>query len=326
MSDKTWYSMSMEAGGAAVIRVYDDIGLWGISDEDFARDLAALGPAVEEIVVRINSGGGNVWHALAMYNLLRVHNALISVVVDGIAASAASFLAMAGDTITMGQGTWMMIHNPSAVAWGTASEMRHTADLLDGIRDEVVDLYATRMGEGGLSNEGIIELLDAETWMPAARAVELGFADRVDGQVEEQAFASLDVSRFLHTPPAVLQAASRAPVAPPPAVAIATACQEAGFPALAAGFIAQQQPLEAVQATLAQASAVKDVAAAAGVEVDAEALIPHLGDPAALLRVALTNYAAALDQEEIDGLDDPAASPPARPLPNPTQFWQQRRA
>jgi len=163
----------------ATIRMYGPIdswgGWWGISTEDVARVLDALPASVEQIILRINSPGGEVWEAMAILNMLGAHRAEVTAVVDGLAASAASFIAASCPETVMSPGSQMMIHSPSSIAWGNAAEMRKTADFLDKLQQSMVEVYAEKAGEKDWAS-----LLEAETWLTAADAVELGLADRVD--------------------------------------------------------------------------------------------------------------------------------------------------
>jgi len=163
----------------AEIIIYEPIGEdWlgdGLTASRFDSELRALGD-VSQITVRINSPGGAVFDGLAIYNILRRHDALVHVFVDGLAASAASIIAMAGDQITMGIGTQLMIHNPWSVQVGDSNDMRAAADTLDVIREGMLDAYEERTG---LEREELLRMVDAETWLGPAVAVEKGFADDI---------------------------------------------------------------------------------------------------------------------------------------------------
>ena len=166
-------------GARGEIYLYGPIGasFWsdGIGAKQFADDLKALGN-VSSIDVRINSEGGDVFDGRAIYNQLSQHKATKTVYVDGLAASIASLIAMAGDEIIMGDGAFMMIHQPWGVAVGNAPEMRRTADLLDSVNGTMIDTYAARTKQ---SRDEVSAWLAAETWMPAQDAVEKGFADKI---------------------------------------------------------------------------------------------------------------------------------------------------
>lgn len=163
----------------ATIRMYGPIdswgGWWGISTEDVAHVLDALPQSVEQIILRINSPGGEVWEAMAILNMLGAHRARVTAVVDGLAASAASFIAASCDETVMSLGSQMMIHSPSSIAWGNAAEMRKTAEFLDKLEASMVEVYTDKAGEKDWAS-----LLADETWLTAKETVELGLADRVD--------------------------------------------------------------------------------------------------------------------------------------------------
>ncbi len=136
-----------------------------------------------DLTVVINSPGGDVFAGLAIYNALVNHNGNVTVRVDGLAASIASVIAMAGDKIIMSPGSMIMIHRPSVYAAGTVDDMEKAKDVLMKIEEGITPIYAKRTG---LSDEKITELLEAETWMLADKAVELGFADEVSEAPEKQ--------------------------------------------------------------------------------------------------------------------------------------------
>lgn len=185
-----WYEMKGLASGAAEIYIYDEIGYWGVTAKEFARDLKEI-KATDSITLRINSPGGSVTDGIAIYNLLKNHQAQVNVHIDGLAASMASIIAMAGDTITMPENALMMIHNPWGHAMGDSEEMRKTADVLDKMKKALLSAYANKSGR---SDEELDELMTAETWMTGAEAVEMGFADQVTDEV--MLAASFDVSKI----------------------------------------------------------------------------------------------------------------------------------
>lgn len=166
------------------ILIYSDIGPeeWGgVSAKAVKAQLDTMQDAAE-ITVRINSPGGDVFDGFAIYNLLAQHPAKINVKVDGWAASAASVIAMAGDTVEMAANALMMIHNPWTMAIGDSGNMRKTADLLDQIKGSIVTTYK---GKTTLADDEIAELMDAETWFDATGAVEAGFASAIVGKSEK---------------------------------------------------------------------------------------------------------------------------------------------
>jgi len=162
------------------ILIYDDIGPeeWGgVSAKGVKAQLDAMGEA-DEIVVRINSPGGDVFDGFAIYNLLKEHPAHVTVKVDGMAASAASVIAMAGDRIEMAANARMMIHNPWTMAIGDSANMRKTAELLDQIKDSIVATYGSRVK---MEAADIAEAMDSEWWFGAKDAIAHGFADAESG-------------------------------------------------------------------------------------------------------------------------------------------------
>lgn len=162
------------------ILIYDDIGPeeWGgVSAKAVKAQLDAMGDATE-ITVRINSPGGDVFDGFAIYNLLKQHPAHVTVKVDGMAASAASVIAMAGDTIEMASNARMMIHNPWTMAVGDSASLQKTAALLDQIKESIVATYKARVS---MEEADIAEAMDAEFWFGAKAAIELGFADAEAG-------------------------------------------------------------------------------------------------------------------------------------------------
>lgn len=172
-----WFTVRAEADSRVVrISVRGVIGEWGVTDYDLIREIEAAGE-IDEIHVEINSRGGEVDHALGIYNYLASHDALVSVRVTGIAASAGSIIAMAGDTITMPANALMMVHSPWSLAIGNADELRKAAEDLDKFSSTLVETYKARTGK---SEDEIKALLEGETWLTAAEAKELGFADVVD--------------------------------------------------------------------------------------------------------------------------------------------------
>jgi len=170
---KSWYSIQAK-GDEAEVMIYDEIGYFGITAKQLVNEINAL--KVNRITVAINSPGGDVFDGIAIYNALKMHDATIAVRVDGLAASIASIIAMAGDEITMADTAYMMIHNPWSIEVGEADAMRKTADLLDKLTGTLLATYAKRTGG---NTEEIQNMMNAETWMTADEAVASGFADSI---------------------------------------------------------------------------------------------------------------------------------------------------
>lgn len=169
-----WYRFENKATQVAKLYIYDDIGLYGVSAQEFSRDLQSV--TAEEIELHINSYGGEVFDGIAIMETLKSHPANVTVYVDSIAASIASVIAMAGDRIVMGRNAQMMIHDGSGLCIGNAADMRGLADLLDKTSDNIASVYAERAG-GSTSHWR--ELMRNETWYSAQEAVDAGLADEV---------------------------------------------------------------------------------------------------------------------------------------------------
>jgi len=191
----------------AEMRIYGVIGEGWMADvtpEDVNRELDAL-EDVDEIDIMINSPGGGVFAGSAIYNSLRRHKAKKNIYVDGICASIATVVAMAGDTINMGRTSMMMIHNPySPSISGGAKELRKKADDLDKLKELSIGAYMTKVN---LTREELIEKMDYETWMTADEAKGFGFISHIENDVDSQMYfdknilmcgkdISVDVSTF----------------------------------------------------------------------------------------------------------------------------------
>ena len=136
-----------------------------------------------DITVWINSPGGDVFAAAQIYNMLMDYKGNVTVKIDGLAASAASVIAMAGTEVQMSPVAMMMIHNPATIAIGDSSEMKKAIDMLDEVKESIMNAYEIKTG---LSRSRISHLMDAESWFNAKKAVELGFADKILFSDEEQ--------------------------------------------------------------------------------------------------------------------------------------------
>lgn len=194
-------------GKEAEILIYEDIGegwFGGISAKQFAEDLKALGK-VDQLNVRINSVGGSVFEGVAIYNQLRRHQARVEVDIDGIAASIASVIAMAGDVVRMADNGFFMIHRAWGMALGTSEDMEDMARQLEKIDGTITDVYAKRTK---VERDEVVEMLAEETWMNAAEALEHGFVDEVTGEVRVAAMAHRNIERFgfRHVPEPVREA------------------------------------------------------------------------------------------------------------------------
>lgn len=178
---------SVDDENVATLRLFDPIdswgGDWGVSAKEFVGVLDELGD-VSRIDLLINSPGGEVFDALAIMNALRRHPAPVTATVDGIAASAASFIAASADQLTMSRNSELMIHDGHGLCLGNAADMRKLADTLDRLSDNIASVYAEKSG-GDV--EGWRDLMREETWFSADEAVSAGLADRVDRPKDDAA-------------------------------------------------------------------------------------------------------------------------------------------
>ena len=161
-------------------------------DDDVTPELfkEELNAGTGNITVWINSPGGDCVAAAQIYNMLMDYKGDVTVKIDGIAASAASVIAMAGTKVLMSPVSMMMIHNPATIAFGDKTEMNKAIEMLDAVKDSIMNAYEIKTG---MSRAKISHLMDAETWMDAHKAMELGFADEIMQRAEEDVEAP-DVS------------------------------------------------------------------------------------------------------------------------------------
>lgn len=162
------------ADAPAEILLYDEIGFWGVTAKDFVLALAQVGDG--PITLRINSPGGDVFDGLAIYNALRARKEPVNVVIDGLAASAASFIAMAGTTVAMNEASMMMIHNAWGKVCGDRNDMLEMAAVMEKIDGQLASIYA---GKTGKDAKDVGAMMDAETWFTAIEAKDAGFCDAV---------------------------------------------------------------------------------------------------------------------------------------------------
>jgi ATP-dependent Clp protease protease subunit len=193
---KKFWNFKNQSNSAADLYFYGEISeysWWGdeVTPKSFKADLDALGD-IAELNIYINSPGGDVFAAQAIYSMLKRHKSNKCVYIDGLAASAASVVALAGDKVIMPINSMLMIHNPWTIGIGSSADFRKLADDLDKIRESIVAVYRDKTG---LTDEDIISLMDAETWMTAEDAYGYGFADEVKS--EKKVAASMKGDFFI---------------------------------------------------------------------------------------------------------------------------------
>jgi ATP-dependent Clp endopeptidase proteolytic subunit ClpP len=188
MTEK-WYNIQNKASGITDVYIFDEIGTYGVTAQAFINDIKDLKDT--PINLRINSLGGDVFDGMAMYNVIKRREAKTTVYIEGIAASIATIIALGADEVVMAENSLFMIHNAWGGTMGEAKDMRKTAETLDKISSELTDIYRKKTG---LSNDVLAEMMDAETWLNADEAYELGFVDTISDSIKVA--AKYDVSKF----------------------------------------------------------------------------------------------------------------------------------
>lgn len=280
---REWYRFQNQNADPTIADIYilDFIGSWdddwfarnfgyemGVTARQFIEDLAKLPDAVTTIKLHINSPGGDVQGGVNIANALREQQAskgrTVETYIDGLAASIASVIAMAGSKVVIGDNALLMIHNPWSVAIGDSADMRKTADVLDTIRGQIINTYKWH---STLSDEAIVALMDAETWMNADEAIAHGFAtEKVEGlkaaaSITPSAMAKLKVPEQYRDR---LQAfVTPAPSAPVKASAeeILRACKAVDCLELAEELLAANLTLDAATTRLQAVKQAKDAEA-----------------------------------------------------------------
>ncbi len=188
-----WYEIKAQADDEVEMLIFDYIG-WPFNDSGEVIRVIAEQKG-KKITVRINSPGGDVFDALAIYNALTAHDAKVTTRVEALAASAASIILLAGKEVQAYQNAMLMIHEPLALVVGNQHDMRETADLLAKINENMVDIYAKQSSAG---KKEVRDMLKDETWLTAKEAKEKGFIDTIiDGKAAKAAF---DLSIFANVP------------------------------------------------------------------------------------------------------------------------------
>ena len=172
---RNWYALTPKPTVSETeISIFDEIGMYGVSAKQFITDLKSI-PATDRIVLKIHSPGGEVFDGNAIFNALQ-RRGNVEVQIEGLAASMATVISLAGMPVKMAANGFYMIHNPWGVAMGDAAELRDQAQLLDKIRSNMVGAYAAKSGQ---SAEQIQAWMDSETWFTAEEALSAGFVDEI---------------------------------------------------------------------------------------------------------------------------------------------------
>ena len=185
-----WFDIENNAQSkSADVYIYSEIGGYDVSAKSFIDELKEIKD--QNINVHINSLGGSVFDGLAIYNALRNHAKQVTTKVEGICASIASVIAMAGDKIEMAENSLLMIHNPFAMSGGDANELRKTANILDKIRNEIANIYASKSKHDA---EHYIGLMDLESWFNSNESLELGLINGITQPMKIE--NNYDISKF----------------------------------------------------------------------------------------------------------------------------------
>ncbi|BCX67961.1 head maturation protease, ClpP-related [Pseudomonas izuensis] len=288
IQDKHWYNLkaSGEADQRTIeVYVYGEIGTWGITANQFVRDLAALDDGTSPIVVAFNSIGGDLFDGLAIHNALSRLGERCTGRVDALAASAASVAVCGAHRVVVAENAMLMIHNPWTYASGGAEDLRKVATALDQALEVIIAAYKAKAPD--IDEVELRRLVNAETWLTAREAVALGLADEVGDGVQIKACLGQGavMQKYKHTPKALLDQLSEPtepvepiePVVENPeptapvldstklALLITQSCNQAGISNLIEPLIASTELADeaTVQAALAQAKAIRDLCVAA---------------------------------------------------------------
>lgn len=348
MSKKTkkFYAIKAKQQGSQPIvelRIYDEIGFWGVTAKEFIQQLDAAAIEAEKIVVSINSPGGNVFDAFAIYNALVRHELPVETRVDGVAASAASLIFMAGAERIMPENALLMIHNAWIITAGTADELRNTAEMMDKARDGIVAAYA----QSGEPEEKIIKMMNETTWMSALDAQAMGFCTMLENPVKIAAsMNTVEVlERLKNTPKELLDLLAEATKEnpkdrPTPDVELSAselvsyavlACKEAGIGNLSEAVLMSgaMENEETIEARVKEADQIATLCASAKLSEKAVDFI-KAGLSVEQVRARLFDaVVSASDSVTISNLQremEPKADNTSTATLNPSTIWAARRA
>jgi len=351
IQDKHWYSL--KASGEAEQRtievyVYGEIGTWGITANQFVRDLAALDDGTSPIVVAFNSIGGDLFDGLAIHNALSRLGERCTGRVDALAASAASVAVCGAHRVVVAENAMLMIHNPWTYASGGAEDLRKVATALDQALEVIIAAYKAKAPD--IDEVELRRLVNAETWLTAREAVALGLADEVGDGVQIKACLGQGavMQKYQHTPKALLdqltepleptkpvvdKPESTAPVVDSAKLAllITQSCNQAGISNLIEPLIVSTKLADeaTVQAALTQAKAIRDLCVAARLPECAVEFVQAGLDAGAVRARLFDKLVGSGGGFEIDNSlpqnDDPVVTVKAK-QPDPSSIWAARQA
>jgi ATP-dependent Clp endopeptidase proteolytic subunit ClpP len=187
--NENWYNINSKASKVVDVYIFDEIGMGGVNAQGFIEEIKSFKDSPMNL--HINCVGGDVFDGMAIYNIIKKRTATTTVYIEGIAASMGSVIALAANKVVMAENSLFMIHNAWGGAMGEAKEMKKTAALLDKISGEIADIYVKKTK---LPYDKVKEMMDEETWLNAAEALELGFIDSISDAIKVA--AKYDVSKF----------------------------------------------------------------------------------------------------------------------------------
>lgn len=336
--DQHWYNF--KATGEAEQRlievyVYGEIGAWGITANQFVRDLVALDDGVSPITVAFNSIGGDLFDGLAIHNALARLGTRCTGRVDALAASAASVAVCGAHRVVIAANAMLMIHNPWTYAAGDAEDLRKVATALDQALEVIIAAYKAKAP--GIDDAELRRLVNAETWLTANEAVALGLADEVGEGVQIKACVGQGgvMQKYQHMPKALLDQLtpepSPAPDMPALALMLTQACSQAGISNLIEPLIAATKLVDeaTVQAAITRAKAVRDLCVAARLPECALEFVQAGLDTDAVRGRLFDKLVSGGGGFEIDNTLPLADDPPPKVQavqPDPTGIYAARRA
>lgn len=309
---KTWYRIRA-ARKTAELLIYDQIGAWGISSKDLLAQLAALGDAA--LTVRINSPGGDVFDALAIYNALSRHPGKVTAQIDALCASAATCVALAADEVRMADNALFMIHEPWTVSTGNSAELLKQADVLNTTAEQLVGIYARKTGAGQAE---LRDWMRAETWYTADQALAAGFIDAIDEPLRLAALITHPLTAFKNPPLEPLpmtdenlapdtpdaEPAVESPPAPLDPVIVSQLCLSAKEPDLIPQLLKSGIQTEAgVQCAIRAAQTIREICAVAKTPQLSDGLIASGASPE---QAKLVTWDALVARSEATPIDSAA--------------------
>jgi len=351
IKDQHWYSL--QASGEAEQRtieiyVYGEIGAWGITANQFVRDLAALDDGVSPVVAAFNSIGGDLFDGLAIHNALSRLGERCTGRVDALAASAASVAVCGAHRVVVAENAMLMIHNPWTFASGDAEDLRKVAAALDQALEVIIAAYKAKAPD--IDEVELRRLVNAETWLTAREAVALGLADEVGDGVKVKACLGQGgvMQKYQHTPKALLdqliepeKPSELVVVKPEPpapvvdsaklALLITQSCNQAGISNLIEPLIASTMLVDeaTVQAALTQAKAIRDLCVAARLPEFAVEFVQAGLDTNAVRARLFDKVVGKGGGFEIDNSLPQAQDPDPKvqaKQPDPSSIWAARQA